>query len=245
MTNLADTSPDVPRLHSVQRRLRGGLVLVMGCVAIVAPFVAGSLGLFLTGILLIVCGVLEMLETFRSADSSSTRWNYLSGEMSILAGILLLNKPELMLRAVALFLAIIFVLDGIGKGIAYWRARKAGSGGIGFLVIGVVKVALAVMLVVRWPISDWPIVGIVVGIHMLTAGWSILLGRQILPSAVVIPPDEHPDVKMQLPSHPAIGALNATLNSQYANRRANDARWCWIFIIVFFAIHIGRMRVYW
>src|SRR5262249_31660128 len=147
MTNLADTSPDVPRLHSVQRRLRGGLVLIMGCVAIVAPFVAGSLGLFLTGILLIVCGVLEMLETFRSGDSSSTRWNYLSGEMSILAGILLLNKPELMLRAVALFLAIIFVLDGIGKGIACWRARRAGSAWIGFLVIGVVKVAPAVMLV--------------------------------------------------------------------------------------------------
>jgi uncharacterized membrane protein HdeD (DUF308 family) len=217
----------------------------MGCLAIVAPFFAGSLGLFLTGILLIVCGVLEMLETFRSGDSSSTRWNYLSGEMSILAGILLLNKPELMLRAVALFLAVIFVLDGIGKGIACWRARKAGSGWIGLLVIGVVKVALAVMLVVRWPISDWPIVAIVVGIHMLTAGWSILLGRQILPSAAVIPPDQHPDGKMKLPSHPAIAALNATLNSQYDNRRSNDARWCWVFIIVFFAIHIGRMRVYW
>jgi uncharacterized membrane protein HdeD (DUF308 family) len=98
----------------------------MGSVAIVAPFFAGSLGLFSTGILLIVCGVLEMLETFRSGDSSTTRWNYLSGEMSILAGILLLNKPELMLRAVALFLAIIFVLDGIGKAIAAfssWRKK--------------------------------------------------------------------------------------------------------------------------
>src|SRR5579862_6935861 len=228
-----------------RRNLRGILVLVMGCLAMAAPFFAGTLGLFLTGMLFVMCGVLEMLETFRSGDGSSMRWNYLSGEMSILAGILLLNKPELMLRAVALFLAIIFVLDGIGKGVACWRARKAGSAWIGLLVIGVVKVGLALMLVVRWPISDWPIVGIVVGIHMLTAGWSILMGRQILSSVVIVPPDQHPDIKLELPLHPVIGALNASLNSEADNRRSNDARWCWVFIIVFFAIHTGRMRVYW
>ena len=219
--------------------------MAMGCIAIAAPFVAGSFGLFLTGLLLIVCGGLELLETFRSGDTSSTRWNYLSGEMSILAGILLLNKPELMLRAVALFLAIVFVVDGIGKGMACLRARKTGSGWVGLLILGVVKVALAVMLVIRWPISDWPIVGVVVGLHMLTAGWSILLGRPVLPGAVVIGPDEHPDVKLKLPAHPALGALKSTLDSEYHNRRSRDARWCSVFIIVFFAIHIGRMRVNW
>src|SRR5262249_18372022 len=36
-----------------------------------------------------------------------------------------------------------------------------------------------------------------------------------------------------------------TLDSEYDSRRSSDARWCWVFIIVFFAIHIGRMRVYW
>src|SRR5260370_26971516 len=244
MTRQNDAGPEVctSRGQVGRRRLRGLLVLVMGCLAIVAPFIAGSLGLFLTGVLLIVCGILEMLETFRSADGSSMRWNYLSGEMSILAGILLLNKPELMLRAVALFLSIIFVLDGIGKGIACWRARTAGTPWAGFLVIWVVKVGLALMLVARRPISHWPIVGMGVGIHMLTAGESALLGRQALPRAAEIPPDQHPDVKMKLPAHPAIGALNASLNSEYDSRRSNDALWCWVFIIVFFAIHTGRMR---
>src|SRR5262249_38491525 len=145
------------RLH--RRRFRGVLVLLMGCLAIGAPFFVGSLGLFLTGLLLIVCGVLEMLETFRVANASRMRWTYVSGEMSILAGILLLNKPELMLRSVALFLAAIFVLDGVGKWIACWRARAAGTAWTGLLVVGVVKVSLAVALVTRWPISDWPVVG--------------------------------------------------------------------------------------
>jgi uncharacterized membrane protein HdeD (DUF308 family) len=227
------------------RRVRGVLVLLMGCLAIVAPFIAGSLGFLLTGWLLIVCGVLEMLESFHSTDDSSMRWTYLSGEMSILAGILLLNNPELILRAVALFLAGMFVLDGLGKGIACWRARAAGSAWIGLLVIGAVYVGLALMLATRWPISDWPIVGFVVGIHMLTAGWGILLGREALPRATETPPDQHPDLALKLPPHPAFATLNASLNSQDDGRRSADLMWCFIFVTIFFAIHMGRMRVDW
>jgi uncharacterized membrane protein HdeD (DUF308 family) len=239
----ASANPGSSRLR--RRRLRGVLVLLMGCLAIVAPFFAGSLGFYLTGWLLIVCGVLELLETYRSLEDSSMRWSYLSGEMSILAGILLLNKPELMLRAVALFLAVIFVLDGVGKGITSWRARAAGTAWVGLLVIGVVKVGLAVVLLTRWPISYWPIVGFVIGIRMLTAGWTMLLGRDALPQAAEIPPEQHPDLPLRLPPHPAFATLNASLKSEEDSRRSADAFWCCIFVLVFFAIHVGRMRVYW
>jgi uncharacterized membrane protein HdeD (DUF308 family) len=247
MTSNAAANPGdlEPGWRLRRRRLRGVLVLLMGCLAIVAPYLAGSLGLFLTGLLLIVCGVLEMLETFRSADDSSMRWTYLSGEMSILAGILLLNKPELMLRAVGLFLAVVFFLDGVGKWIACWRARAAGTAWTGLLAIGVIKVGLALVLVARWPISDWPVVGFLVGIHMLTAGWSMLLGREALPKVLEIPPEQHPDLPLKLPPHPAFATLNASLKSEEDSRRSTDAYWCFIFVIVFFVIHIGRMRVYW
>src|SRR5262249_33731915 len=126
MTSHVETSPAVPERRRLlgNRRLRGVLVLLMGCLAIVVPFLAGPLALFLVGLLLIVCGVLEMLESFRAPDSS-LRSTYLGGELSILAGILLLNEPELMLRGVALVLAGSFLLDGFGKGIASLRAKLA------------------------------------------------------------------------------------------------------------------------
>ncbi len=245
MTSHADTNPKFTGRQLGQRRVRGVLVLLMGCLAIVAPIFAGSPGLFLTGWLLIMCGVLEMLETFRSEDDSNVRWSYLGGEISILAGILLLNKPELILRAVALFLAIAFLIDGASKCIACWRARTAGIAWVRLLAIGVIKVGLALMLVARWPISDWSIVGFVVGVHMLMAGWSILLGREVLPKAAEIPPDQHPDLPLNLPPHSTFATLNASLKTKEDRRRSTDADWCWVFIIVFFAIHIGRMGVYW
>ena len=48
------------------RRARGAMVLVMGCIAMAAPFFAGPVAVFVVGFLLIVCGVLELLETFHS-----------------------------------------------------------------------------------------------------------------------------------------------------------------------------------
>jgi uncharacterized membrane protein HdeD (DUF308 family) len=246
MTSEIDTNPAISGPWQLRRRrIRGGLVLVMGCLAIVAPLFAGSLGLFATGIFLIVCGVLEMLETFRSADTTQIRWTYLSGEMSVLAGILLLNKPELILRAVAVLLALMFILKGLGRGSACWQAKKAGTAWIGLLVLGVVDIALALMLLTRWPISNWPIVGFVVGVHMLTSGWSLLLGRDAVPKATEIPNDQHQDLKMKLPPNPVFADFNTSLKSEEDNRRSNDTYWCWVFIIVFFMIHIGRMRVYW
>src|SRR5262245_42237391 len=104
MTSQTETTPAAAQSHwqGNRRRLRGVFVFLIGCLAIAAPFFAGPLTFFLGGILLIVCGVLEMLESYHVPDSGS-RSAYLSGEVSILAGILLISLPELTLKGVALF----------------------------------------------------------------------------------------------------------------------------------------------
>jgi uncharacterized membrane protein HdeD (DUF308 family) len=104
--------------------VRGVLVLLFGCLVILAPFFAGPLMLFLGGLLLIGCGILEMLESFRAPDDPSLRSTYLGGALSILAGTLLLSTPELVLKGVALVLAASFLIDGLGKGIAAVRGQE-------------------------------------------------------------------------------------------------------------------------
>src|SRR4051794_22377352 len=159
-------------------QLRGALLLVMGCSSILSPFFAGSLALFLVGLLLIVCGALEMLETFQADDEVRLRSAYLSGELSILAGILLLAQPQLLLRGLALLLAGSFLVDGMGKIVASVRTWRSGAAWTGLLVGGLVNCILALVLVVQWPISGQAVVTFLVGIRMLTAGWSMLLGRE-------------------------------------------------------------------
>src|SRR4051794_26870146 len=85
---------DAPR-QSRGRPRRGALMLVMGCLAIGAPCFAGAVGVSMAGALLTACGILERLETFHTAGDARRRSTYLSGILSVTAGLLLLAQPQL------------------------------------------------------------------------------------------------------------------------------------------------------
>jgi uncharacterized membrane protein HdeD (DUF308 family) len=219
----------------------------MGCLCIAALFFAGSLALFLVGLLLITCGILEMLETFQVSNDDRRHATYLSGVLSIVAGVLLLAQPQLVLSGLALFVAGSFLIDGVGKLAAALRSRAAAGSWTRLFGVGLVNVVLGLMLVIRWPVAGLNVVIIVVGIRMLATGWSILRGREDEPAPAAEPPPEtrHPDGRLGLPPHQEFGTLQASLKAEEAGRRRIDAAWCWTFVIVFFAIHIGRMNVAW
>jgi uncharacterized membrane protein HdeD (DUF308 family) len=247
MTSDAAPSPTVtePGGRFSAGRVRGMAVLLFGTLAILAPFFAGPFTFFIGGLLLIACGILEMLETSRASDDYCSRSTYLGGELSILAGILLLSLPELVLRGVSLVLAASFLLDGVSKGIASLRAKVTGRARAWLLGAGAVNIALALVLFSGWPVSGWAIVAVVIGIRMLTSGWSMLVGEETPPATAQIPPEQHPDAELQLPPHPALAMLNTSLSKEEEVRRVVSVYWCVVLVLVFFAIHIGRMRVYW
>ncbi len=236
-----------PRKATRRRRVRGALVLVMGCLAVVAPFFAGSLALSLVGVLLGACGVLEMLETFYLPDEERRTSAYFSGLLSVVSGLLLLSQPRLVLRGLALLVAASFLMDGINKLVAAWRGRAATSSRRGLIAVGLINVALGLVLVTRWPVSGIKAVVILVGIRVMAAGWSLLIGREDeLPAPAVEPPESrHPDARLGLPAHQEFEKLQARFSAEEVGRRRIDAAWCWTFVIVFFAIHIGRMQVEW
>jgi uncharacterized membrane protein HdeD (DUF308 family) len=224
--------------------LRGAVVLAMGCLAIAAPFFAGPMTFFLIGLLAILSGVLEMLEALRAPVNVQRRSAYLSCELSIVAGILLVSVPALVLRGLALSLAATFCIDGVGKLWASVRAKWVSAPWLWLAMTAVLNICMALMLATRWPIRDWSVVAFVVGIRMLTTGWSMLRGPAT-PVAWTPPADTHADVNLGLPPHRIFAALNEAADTRDRNRRGIDAGWCWIFILLFFVIHVGRMRVYW
>jgi uncharacterized membrane protein HdeD (DUF308 family) len=243
MTHLPDSSKG----SSLGRRVRGVLVLTMGCLAILSPFLGGTLALFLVGLLLIASGALEMLETFHAEDEIGRRSSYLAGVLSVVAGILLLAQPQLLLRGLALFVSGSFLIDGISKTVGAVRKQATGATWKWMLVGGVINCVLALVLIAQWPVSGRAFVMILVGIRMLTAGWSMLLGRvsKHRPAAESPPRGVHPDRRLHLPSHSIFASFEESFPADEANQTWINTVWCWTFIIVFFAIHIGRMHVEW
>src|SRR5262249_55253144 len=195
------------------RRGRGVLVLLMGCLAIAAPFLAGSLGLFLVGLLLIVCGVLEMLETFHAPSETRRRSAYLSGALTVITGSLLLAQPHLVLRGLAIFLAGLLLIDGLNKLVVARRSRRTGAPWIGALTGGVVNVALCLVLAIRWPVSGFAIVMVLMGIRMLTTGWSMLMrgDKEVSLAREPSPGGLHPDRRLNLPRHAEFEELEESL----------------------------------
>lgn len=235
------------RIPARRHRVRGLFVLVMGGLAVMAPFYSGAMALFLVGWLLIASGVLEMLESFWAPNDDKLRADYLSGMLSILAGILLLAQPQVVLRGLALLVAGSFLVDGINKIVAAWRTQITSRSWRGMVIAGFINVLLALVLVTRWPVSGQAVVMLLVGVRMLTAGWAMLLGSadQHTLGAETPPSGLYPDGALHLPPHPEFAALVASLQTEDEKRGWVDAVWCWTFVIVFFAIHIGRMRIEW
>lgn len=233
------------RQHMTTTYLRGGTVLAMGGLAIAAPFFAGPMTFVLIGVLAIVSGVLEMLESLRTCDDSELSSAYLSADVSIIAGILLISLPALVLRGLSILLAVTFLIDGLGKLWAAIRAKWTGTPSWWLALRALLNIGLALMLVTRWPIKDWWVVAFVIGIRMVSAGVSILRGRNNTVVAKALAADEHADVKLHLPPHKIFVTLNEAIDTSDRNRRGVDTWWCSIIILIFFVIHVGRMRVYW
>lgn len=224
------------------RRTRGALILVMGCVAMLAPLFAGPLALTLVGSLLMTCGVLELLETFRFPDESSQRSAYWSGLLSFLVGVLLLNRPKCILEGLAIILGGSFLIDGVSKAVATWKARTSGTPWRYTLFTALINVGLSIILITHWPISGLAVVEVMVGIRMLAAGWTMVLAREQI-TLEPPPVDMHPDRRLHLAPHAEFTRLEKELKLQEDSRRPIDAYWCWMFVVLFLAIHIGRMKI--
>ena len=230
-------------------RARGVAVVGMGCLAVLSPLLAGTLALLLAGLLLIASGVLEMLQTFRTDRESERRLRPTSAtRLSVLArGFCSSPSRSLVMHDLALFVAGSFLVDAIGKTVAAVRARVSGAAWKWLLAGGLINAVLALVLVAQWPVSGNAVVAILVGIRMVTAGWSMLVGRESRPGPIAEPPPRglHPDRRLRLAPHAEFAAFEESLPAEEANQRWINAVWCWTFVAVFFAIHIGRMNVEW
>jgi uncharacterized membrane protein HdeD (DUF308 family) len=235
-----------PRAPTQKRRLRGALILLMGCLSVAAAFFAGPLALTLVGVLLCACGALEMYDTFYLPDEERRLSDYFSGLISVVTGALLLSHPQLVLRGLVIIVAGSFLIDGVNKLIAAWRGHTIASQR-GLVAAGIVNLTVGLVLVARWPVSGLKAVVILVGVRLVVEGWSMLVGHE--PTSQLMPDisrdARHPDDRLGLPAHAEFEKLLAGFNAEEVGRRRIDAAWRWTFVLVFFAIHIGRMPVEW
>jgi uncharacterized membrane protein HdeD (DUF308 family) len=150
------------------------LMMISGVLAISIPPVAGLAVTIALGWLLIVAGALHLGYAWRSHGAVAVVGEILLAVLYALVGVYTLGHPVASLATLTLVVAAYLVAKGVVEGILAFTIRALpGSGWLMF--DGILTVAIAVMIASAWPISAVWAVGVLVGVSMISSGFSRLM----------------------------------------------------------------------
>ena len=149
-----------------------GIVLILvGIAAICFPFVSTVAAKIFLGWLFLIGGVMMIIHAFSAQGWGGFLWSLLIGVLYVVAGGYLAFFPLTGLLTLAIFLAILFVAEGIMEMIMAFRVQP--SEGWGWLLLsGIAALAVGVLIALGLPSSATWALGLLVGINLLFSGWS-------------------------------------------------------------------------
>jgi uncharacterized membrane protein HdeD (DUF308 family) len=152
-----------------------GIVLILiGTGAIVFPLVSTlSTGLFV-GWVLVIGGIAQIVHAFWAKEWSGFFWQLLIGIVELVAGFALLAFPIAGIIALTAFMAITFVVEGVLKVVMAFNIKPQ-TGWIWVLLSGVLSFVVGAMLWAKLPSSALWAIGLLVGLNIAMAGWSLLM----------------------------------------------------------------------
>ena len=152
----------------------GIAILVLGVLALIAPFLAGTAVVVLVAVALIAAGIANVLFAFKADSLGRGILAGLFGGVAVLAGVAMLARPLLGLASLTMLLVVYFLLDGIFSTIAAFRLKPI-SGWGWVLFGGLVSILLAVLIGRQWPVSGTWAVGVLVGVGLIFRGLSLIM----------------------------------------------------------------------
>ena len=151
-----------------------GIVLLLGgCAAIAFPHLSTIATKIALGWVFLVSGVVTILHAFSAGEWRGFFLNLLIGILYAAAGAYLAFLPLTGILTLTALVAALFLADGVLEVIMAFRIRShRGWGWV--LVSGLVAIAAGVLIALQLPSSATWVLGVLVGIKMIFAGWSFI-----------------------------------------------------------------------
>ena len=148
-------------------------LIVTGVLAILAPLLAGLAIAMSIGVLLLLAGALRTTFAVQAERGSARFHGFLAGGVALLCGAIMLFRPGAGLAFLTILLAIWFAFDGVVKiSLAFQLRPDFGWGWT--LLSGALTLALGLAVFFRWPLSGNWLIGTMVGIWGIFAGWALV-----------------------------------------------------------------------
>jgi uncharacterized membrane protein HdeD (DUF308 family) len=153
----------------------GVILILLGLLAVLAPFVAGVATTLFIGWLFLFAGVTGLIFTYKQRAAPGFWWALLSSAVAVLAGLSLLANPLVGLFSLTVVLIAYFLIDGILTillGLEY--RRDLSHRWLWVVFSGVIDLVLAAILISGLPGTALWAVGLIVGIDLAFGGASII-----------------------------------------------------------------------
>jgi len=150
------------------------LTLLLGIVAIVAPFAAGIAVTLILAANFVLSGVLGVVSSFRTSDWRSMFWLLIFGIVSILAGLYMFAHPVIGLGTLTVVAIIAIFLTGAVK-VAWGFQIPYQQGRWWVILSGILSILVAAALYSQFPLSAAWAFGVLVGVNLIAEGVAFLM----------------------------------------------------------------------
>jgi uncharacterized membrane protein HdeD (DUF308 family) len=148
----------------------GVAMVVIGVIAILAPFASGILLNMLFGAVFIAAGVVELADAFRAGTWQRGVLLGLLGIVTVAAGALYISRPVVGLVVLTVVFLSYLVFAGVFRIVMAFAAPRGAPGKVMGAVSGIVALVLAYLALGQMPnISMW-LIGTFLGVSFIFAG---------------------------------------------------------------------------
>lgn len=152
----------------------GILLIVLGTLGILFPFFTTIAAKIFLGWLLLVGGLVQIIHAFSARGWSEFFLDLLMGLLFLIGGAWLAFFPLTGIVTLTIFLAAMFVVQGVIE-IAMALRMRSHKGWVWMLLAGIVALAVGFLILAQLPSSATWAIGLLVGINLIMTGWAYLL----------------------------------------------------------------------
>ncbi len=168
---LADAMPGIGRGGFIAL---GGLLMAVGALSLLFPFIAAFSLNIVVGVTLLAGGIVTLVQATRMRRWRGFAAQVLLGVLYVSGGIIFIANPFAGVTALTILLGAFFAADGAARIMLALRLRPQRGWWL-FLVSGLLSLALGALVLIGLPSGlSVALLGVMVGINMILTGVSFL-----------------------------------------------------------------------
>ena len=163
---------DTIRKRSLLYLIQGGVLVLAGVVALIVPVFMSAGALSLLGWLLILSGIIQVISLIGATQVPYFWLQLITVVLEVVVGYLLVSNPSAGLDAVTFLMLVLFLVDGFARLVFALMIRPMGDW-LWVLASGLVGIACAAVLFAGLPEARGWLLGLLLGVHLVSAGGAL------------------------------------------------------------------------